>query len=301
MGVSDQLGYEERVARGVFLIRSDSPYDDQPEVHYQFPSQYLSRASQFVGDWIVYYEPVKAGPKGYHAAARVQQIVPDPTRSAHYLALIEPGSYATFERDVPFRVNGELVERGVLNEEGNISGRAQSAVRPISGADFNRIIALGMPDDTELLPRIDSSVAEDQAPFEHDRAVVLTSRKVRDRAFRHRVLEAYDCRCALTGFKFINGGGRAEAEAAHIKSVEANGPDVVTNGIALSGTVHWMFDRGLISLSDDLDILLSRKINDIDGVRKIINPSGRAHLPSHREWRPHPRYLAWHRENCFTS
>lgn len=289
------------MTKGVFVIRSDSPYDDQPEVHYQFPAQYLSRASQFVGDWVLYYEPVKAGIRGYHAAAKVQQIVPDSTRIAHFLALIEQGTYLTFERDVPFRIQGELVERGVLNEAGRISGRAQSAVRPISNNDFNRIVSIGLPDEPELLPRSGSFLGEDQVLYDapRDRTLVLNSRAIRDRAFRKRILEAYDCRCALTGFKFINGGGRAEAEAAHIKSVEANGPDIITNGIALSGTVHWMFDRGLISLSDDLEILLSQKINDIEGVRKILNSSGHAALPSNPAWRPHPRYLEWHRESCF--
>jgi putative restriction endonuclease len=291
------------MTKGVFVIRSDSPYDDQPEIHYQFPSQYLSRASQFVGDWVLYYEPVKAGARGYHAAAKVQQIAPDPTRSAHYLALIEPGSYFTFEQDVPFRLSGELVERGVLNEQGRISGRAQSAVRPISTEDFNRIVKVALPSEAELLPRSGAFVAEEQIPFDspRDRTLMPTSRAVRDRAFRKRVLEAYDGRCAITGFKFINGGGRAEAEAAHIKSVEANGPDIITNGIALSGTVHWMFDRGLISLTDNLEILLSSKINDVDGVRKIINSDGRARLPMHSVWRPHPRYLKWHREKCFAA
>jgi putative restriction endonuclease len=289
------------MTRGVFVIRSDSPYDDQPEIHYQFPAQYLSRASQFVGDWILYYEPIRGGARGYHAAAKVRQIVPDPSRAAHYLALIEPGDYLTFERDVPFRMSGQLVERGVLNDQGQISGRAQSAVRPISDEDFNRILAIGLPDEPELLPRSGALVAEDQTPFDapRNRALVLNSRAIRDRAFRKRVLEAYDCRCALTGFKIINGGGRVEAEAAHIKSVEANGPDIITNGIALSGTVHWMFDRGLISLTDNLEILLSGKINDVEGVRKIINPSGRASLPANPAWRPHPRYLSWHREVCF--
>ena len=291
------------MTKGVFVIRSDSPYDDQPEIHYQFPAQYLSRASQFVGDWILYYEPVKAGARGYHGAAKVAQIAPDPTRPAHYLALIEPGSYLTFEQDVPFRFVGEVVERGVLNDQGSISGRAQSAVRPISGDDFNRIVMLVLPDEPDLLPRLGTFVAEGQAPYEteRDRALVLSSRIVRDRAFRKRVLEAYDCRCALTGLKFVNGGGRAEAEAAHIRSVEANGPDIITNGIALSGTVHWMFDRGLISLSDDLKILLSRKINDIEGVRKLIYDDGIARLPKNAAWRPHPRYLSWHRERCFSG
>lgn len=291
------------MTKGVFVIRSDSPYDDQPEVHYQFPRQYFSRASQFAGDWILYYEPVKAGGAGYHAAAKVGQIVPDPTVPAHYLALIEPGSYLTFEQDVPFRVHGELPERGLLNESGAISGRAQSAVRPISSDDFNRIIDIGLPDEPMVLPRSGTLLGEDRAAFEpmRDRVPMLGSRAVRDRAFRRRILEAYDCRCALTGLKFINGGGRAEAEAAHIKSVEANGPDIVTNGLALSGTVHWMFDRGLISLSDNLEIILSSKINDIDGLRKIINSNGRAHLPDREEWRPHPRYLRWHREHCFAG
>ena len=97
---------------------------------------------------------------------------------------------------------------------------------------------------------------------------MLTLRTVRDRVFRTRVLKAYDRRCAFTGFQFINGGGRAEVEAAHIKSVEAKGPDVVQNGVALSGTVHWMFDRGLLAVADNSEILLSNHINDVDGVRE---------------------------------
>lgn len=288
------------MTKGVFLIRTDSIYDDRPEESYQFPSQYLSRAAQFVGDWIVYMEPVKAGRRGYHAVAKVSQIVPDPSVNGMYLAIIEPGSYLPLEAEVPFRVGGEIVERGVLNEQSRISGRAQAAVRPLSDADFNRIVGLGVPDELEQFPQA-SGVAENQAPFEmlRDRELMLTSRIVRDRIFRTRILEAYDCRCALTGFKFINGGGRAEAQAAHIKPVEANGPDIVTNGIALSGTVHWMFDRGLLSLSDDLTILLSARINDIDSARKIINSSGRASPPANPAFRPHPRYLEWHRANCF--
>ena len=118
---------------------------------------------------------------------------------------------------------------------------------------------------------------------------MLTKRTVRDRIFRTRVLKAYDRRCAFTGFQFINGGGRAEVEAAHIKSVQDKGPDVVQNGLALSGTVHWMFDRGLLSLADDQSILLSSLINDVDGVRKILNASGEARFPESCTRAPIPR------------
>lgn len=298
---------------GVFIHRSDSIYDDSPAEQYQFPSQYLGRVEACVGDWIIYYEPRKvAGTRGYFAIAKVAQIIPDPKAPGMYLALIEPGSYLDFTGPVPFIGSDGVIERGLLNDEGRISGRAQSAVRPISTSDFNRIIALGLDEREPELPRSDgpgetsSGIGfEDggQVPFifeqERDRVTQFSSRIIRDRLFRRLVLRAYDKRCAITGLKLINGRGRAEVDAAHIRPVEANGPDILTNGIALSGTAHWMFDRGLISLSDDLEILVSRQANDPESIQGLINKTGRAITPSRQFERPHPRFLQWHRENCF--
>ena len=297
------------MAFGVFIHRSDSIYDDSPAERYQFPSQYLSRVEACVGDSIIYYEPRKVTEtRGYFAIAKVQQVIPDPGTPGMYLAIIEPGSYLDFANPVPFSGPEGVIERGVLNEQGGISGRAQSAVRTISPQDFNRIIELGLNQDEPLLPRVDdpglaSALRERRTTFQfeqvRDRVGYFSSRIVRDRVFRRVVLRAYDQRCAITGLKLINGGGRAEVEAAHIRPVEANGPDIVSNGIGLSGTAHWMFDRGLISLSDDLEILVSRQVNDPDGVHAIINKTGRA-LPPHRlSDRPHPHFLQWHREHCF--
>ncbi|MCK1717164.1 HNH endonuclease [Bradyrhizobium sp. 141] len=294
---------------GVFIHRSDSIYDDSPAERYQFPGQYLRRVEACVGDWIIYYEPSKvAETRGYFAIARVQQVIPDPGTSGMYLALIEPGSYLDFANPVPFNGPTGPVERGVLNEQGRISGRAQSAVRPISRDDFTRICELGLAENVPLLPRRDDDVRsldlnEEQAPFrldqERDRVSLTVSRVIRDRVFRRIVLRAYDERCAITGLKLINGMGRAEVAAAHIRPVEANGPDIISNGIALSGTAHWMFDRGLISLSDNLEILISRQTNDPDDVRSIINKTGQALPPRRLSDRPHPHFLKWHREYCF--
>jgi putative restriction endonuclease len=294
---------------GVFIHRADSIYDDSPAERYQFPSQYLGRAEACVGDWIVYYEPRKvAETRGYFAVAKVQQIIPDAGAPGMYIAVIEPGSYLDFVNPVPFSGPIGVIETGVLNAEGRISGRAQSAVRPLSSSDFNSIIQQGLADAAPLLPRVDDAVLdsglhEDQRPFqfeqERERISSLTSRIVRDRVFRKIVLRAYDERCAVTGLKLINGSGRAEAAAAHIRPVEANGPDIVSNGVALSGTAHWMFDRGLISLADDLEILISRHVNDPDGVRALINKSGRATEPRRALDRPHRHFLQWHRDNCF--
>jgi putative restriction endonuclease len=289
----------------VFVIGSHSIYADEPDRFYRFPPRWLNAAVRSVGHWIVYQEPRRAGPRGYYAVAQVEQIVRDPADADMFLALIEPGSYLEFGRDVPFQLEGRAVERALLDADGRLNnGRAIQSIRPISDEDFNRIVGLGLIEEAALLPREDEAepplerVQEEQEPWlgPIERETVLTSRKVRDRQFRKRVLDVYECRCALTGMQLINGGGRAETQAAHIMSVEAGGPDTVANGIALSGTVHWMFDRGLIALSDAGDILLSRKINDVAGVEKLIYPDRLARLPANENLRPHARYLAWHRE-----
>jgi putative restriction endonuclease len=295
----------------VFMHRADSIYDDSPAERYQFPSQYLGRAEGSVGDWVVYLEPRKVlASRGYFAIARVQQIIPDANAHGMYLALIESGSYLDFVRPVPFNDVDGPIERGLLNEQGKLSGRAQAALRPISSADFHRIVERGLTDQEPLLPRVGLAdplvhFEEEQAPYvleqERMRIQQLTSRVVRDRVFRKIVLRAYNERCAMTGLKLINGAGRAEVDAAHIRPVHSNGPDTVNNGIALSGTAHWMFDRGLISLSDDLEILISRHVNDVDSVRSFINKTEVALTPSSARDHPHPHFLKWHREHCFKN
>lgn len=282
----------------LFMHKDGSGYADIPEVHYQFPKAYLSRAKQMVGDWIIYREPVKIPrSKGFFAVAKVERIIPDPDRADHYRALIEEGSYLPFEPAVPHKIAGQPVERDLAN--------AQASVRLLSNTDFARITALGLPDD-DTLPRVGElsppdRVQDPQVPFEIERPIIqsLVNRPFRDRAFRRAVLHAYDARCAVTGWKLINGGGRAEAEAAHIRPVERGGPDSVRNGLALSGTAHWMFDRGLIGLSDELDILISRQVNDRPSVEAIVNRSGKALVPELAAMRPHPAFLGWHRDNCF--
>jgi len=294
------------MAFGVFIHRADSIYDDSPAQRYQFPGQYFSRVSKCVGDWIVYYEPTKVPfSRGYFAVAKVGDVVPDPTAPNMFLALIVPDSYLDFAEPVPFVSAGRITETGLLNDNGRISGRAQAAVRSLSAGDFGAIVARGLADVDSVLPRVGEFEFDEgeQVPFlleeERARLPLLTSRIVRDRVFRKVVLRAYGERCAVTGLKLINGGGRAEVAAAHIRPVESNGPDIVHNGIALSGTAHWMFDRGLITFTDDLGIEISRHVNDRDGVEGLINRTGRLVGPLAERDRPHPGFLSWHRESVF--
>lgn len=292
--------------KGVFVTGPQSDYGDDPPHFYRFPPQWLNAALRVVGNWIVYLEPRRAGGRGYFAVGKVERIVADPAQAGMYLAMIEPGSFLEFGRDVSFQLDGKAVERGLLDAGGKLNnGRAVQSIRPLSNADFNRIVELGLMDAEPEMPRVGQVEpipamlsGGGQKAFEGpvDRATMLVSRKVRKAGFRRAILYVYEGRCALTGMRLVNGGGRLETEAAHIMSVGDGGPDAVNNGIALSGTVHWMFDRGLIGLSDAGDILLSSKINDREGMEKMIFADRRARWPAGAAHRPHPKYLSWHRQ-----
>lgn len=297
------------MAFGVFIHRTDSIYDDVPSEQYQFPKQYLTRVQKCIGDWIVYLEPSKVkATKGYFAVARVQDVIPDPRHDDMFLAVIEPGTYLDFGDPVAFRDDFGIVERGLLNDAGKISGRAQAAVRELSAPDFARIVERGLGDEKDLLPRVGENATyagfgEQHAAFDHvparEKVEQITNRAVRDRNFRKNVLRAYGERCAITGLRLINGGGRAEVEAAHIRPVEYDGPDIVSNGLALSGTAHWMFDRGLVGLSPVLEILVSRQSNDPEAIGAMINATGKLLVPDRLAERPRAEFVEWHRSNCF--
>lgn len=103
----------------------------------------------------------------------------------------------------------------------------------------------------------------------------------------------------MSRLELRNGGGRPEVEAAHIVPVEERGPDTVGNGIALSGTVHWMFDRGLVSVDQDFSLLIARDSVASDMAARLFVPDHRLILPDDPTKAPHPAYLNWHRMNCF--
>ncbi len=303
--------FPERVVKLVLLHKALSIYDDEPDVRYDFPKSYLKAVSEGVGDWAIYYEPVKAGPRGYFGVARIGQIVPHPVLPDRYFAMIDPGTFLPFDAEVPRLVDGRPLESSLTAPDGTpkSGGAQQLAVRRLPEAEFARIISRGLPPDlieTETRrydPPVMTSPApglEDPvAPFERPVIERLISRPFRDVAFRRKVRAAYDYRCAMSGLRLRNGGGRPEVQAAHIRPVDRQGSDWVRNGLALSGTLHWMFDRGLVAVADDHTILVSRNKVPDSVTDRLLSPGRRLILPADPQDWPHPANLRWHRENIF--
>lgn len=296
------------MARAVFTHADGSVYDDLPEERYHFPQTYLRAAEAVLGDWIVYYEPRRieagsdrtGGRQAYFATARVERIERDWSREGHFYARMR--DYTPFANPVPFRRGEDYYESLLMREDGKTSkGAFGRSVRAIPDREFDAILSAGFTGVRDELgaedwvPDSGPDLHDPAAPFVRPMIERLMRRPFRDAAFARQVKVAYAARCAMTGLAIRNGGGRPEVQAAHIRPVADGGPDSVRNGVALCGTAHWMFDRGLVSVDDDYTILIAR-----DHVPKevagLIVPDRRLILPTAAHLRPHRDYLAHHRE-----
>ena len=156
--------------------------------------------------------------------------------------------------------------------------------------------------DTQTMSLLERA-AEAQEITEHDieglvreRQTIVTtvSRYSRDASFRQQVLNAYENRCAIT---------RAQlklVDAAHIIPVPSErSSEHVTNGIAVSPTMHRAFDNGLIYLEQDYIMKLNEeRVNELNnenlnaGLNQMRNMlQGRIHLPADRNQWPNPQFI----------
>src|SRR5207302_11320934 len=128
--------------------------------------------------------------------------------------------------------------------------------------EFDRILQTGfapvLGENIASQETVMPGYSEPRTPFERPIVEMTVLRPFRERSFMHNVRAAYSNRCAITGLRLINGGGRPEVQAAHIQPVASQGPDSVRNGLALSGTVHWMFDRWITSVVVDYNIPVAK-------------------------------------------
>ena len=295
------------MAKAVFTAKPDSIYDDDLERRYHFPRTYLNQVQAAVGDLAVYYEPRRqgagdsgAGRRAYFAVVEVVSCEPDTQRPEHYYAHVR--NLLRFDREVPFRIAETYFETSLRKSDGSVNkGAFGRAVRVVPEAEFEAILAYGMAETSRVLREAPVTIPGLQEPpdtFERPIVQQILNRPFRDAAFARQVREAYDATCAMTGLRILNGGGRPEIEAAHIKPVASNGPDSLGNGVALCRTAHWMFDRGLVSLGANNDFLVATRHVSED-MRRLLRQDGKLVLPKRADAQPHPKFAAWHRDHTF--
>ncbi len=297
------------MTKAVFTTKVTPSYKDLPEERYHFPHTYLNYVQQATGDYIVYYEPRRSsaelssrgGRQSYFGVARVASVTEDAILPGHYFANIDRTTYLDFDTPVPFQEGGEYYESALEKDDGSTNkGAFGRAVRLISDGEFDRILKSGF---APVLGEALSSEAAEPGSRNRHAVRATNSRNNRLSTLPRKILHA-QCACCLfeplCDYRFEidqwRRPSRSTGGAHSARSIE--GPDSVRNGLALSGTVHWMFDRGLISISDDFKILVAKNHVPEDAVR-LLNQSGMIHLPKDQTLHPNEHYLKFHRDLVF--
>lgn len=144
-------------------------------------------------------------------------------------------------------------------------------------------------DRLELLA--ETKLLENPALSETEKAQLIKAR-VGQGAFRDALMAQWNSQCCVT-----NCAIKPVLRASHIKpwrvSTNAERLDPF-NGLLLTANIDILFDRGLISFSDDGNLLRSRTL-DLATIVALGCQIDRPLALSER----HAPYLAWHRDNTF--
>lgn len=126
----------------------------------------------------------------------------------------------------------------------------------------------------------------------------VRDKEVRDSAFRRLVLEAYDYRCAASGWRLVVPESHILVQAAHLIPHSKSQDDDPRNGIALTPNFHWALDRHIIAPGPDMKWHLSKVVDKrIPDNQFLIELEGKAVIPpTKRSMSPRKDALEWRLE-----
>jgi putative restriction endonuclease len=146
------------------------------------------------------------------------------------------------------------------------------------------------------LPNQDDS--EELFSFEGVNRVALRAVRVGQSFFRNAVLSAYHYRCCITGMAIPQ-----LLVASHIVPWRADTANRLNprNGLCLSMLHDKAFDIGIICLTDDLTVRVSKRYaSDTDPFfRNALLAYDGKPISIPEKFRPNPNFLAYHRAHIF--
>lgn len=133
---------------------------------------------------------------------------------------------------------------------------------------------------------------------------VTTKRRKRDPDFRDDVLTAYERRCVVCDYDLRIDDELFGLDAAHIRWFAYDGPDDVTNGLALCTFHHRAFDRGAFSIQHvdyGYKVIVSMSVNGLSDSLGMLRNFHRKPVrpPLNTKCLPDAACVKWHFKQVF--
>ena len=239
-----------------------SDYADAPD-SYEFPPRYLrffeplNRGEPMIA--LIYEPRQNRGRMAFVGWAMLRSPpVTSGRRNAQGQSLYRvqyADRYREFDKIVPREAIGEPVEtwlRAIPRGRDRNSATRGRAVRVLIDDDLHLIMSFGFANGVErfnIETPMGHEIAESITTAERARRLVAAVH--REARFRDDVLAAYQHTCAVSGLAVGTSPSRAYGllDAAHIRPVGNQGADTIANGLALTPTLHRLFDKGLFTLT----------------------------------------------------
>ena len=121
---------------------------------------------------------------------------------------------------------------------------------------------------------------------------------VRSHIFKREIPRIYDYTCCISGLRIDATMNASMIDACHIIPFSESHNDSITNGLALCPNLHRAFDRGLIGIDDNYQVIINPNFTEPkESVYSIMQFSGRRILlPSVERYCPDLVSLRLHRE-----
>lgn len=213
------------------------------------------------------------------------------------LAKIQRG--ARIERDPGGRIGCCLIaEASFFGPEAQVAAPSDWKPRTVAGARYDLSKGEGLRVWGECLER--AAPPGEPLPAlegtERYGAPVLHAPRLGQGIFRVQVLDAYGRACAVTQEHSL-----PVLEAAHIRPYAIGGEHAVTNGLSLRSDLHRLFDRGYVTVDENLRFVVSDRLRaDFENGRSYYGLHGsRLALPPDPRMRPGQAALEWHRQEAY--
>jgi len=123
---------------------------------------------------------------------------------------------------------------------------------------------------------------------------------IRGGLFKREIPKIYNNTCAISGMKIDAITNASMVDACHIVPFSDGYDDTLTNGIALCPNLHRAFDRGLISISDNFEVILNSNFTENQSVYNISQFEGKQiSLPINPIFHPALENLRQHRNRFY--